>query len=113
MAKELSYVCTECAGLFSKWMGQCSDCGAWNTIEKQSTAAQAKWEKTIASEKSPKPPWTPIKPARAQAVQNIAANKNTAYPQLARRLMQHITSDTSKRRFEQLGFQWVAGPPQP
>jgi DNA repair protein RadA/Sms len=35
MAKELSYVCTECAGLFSKWMGQCSDCGAWNTIEKQ------------------------------------------------------------------------------
>jgi len=54
-----------------------------------------------------------IKPARAQAVQNIAANKNTAYPQLARRLMQHITSATSKRRFEQLGFQWVAGPPQP
>ena len=35
MAKELSYVCTECAGLFSKWMGQCPDCGAWNTIEKQ------------------------------------------------------------------------------
>jgi ABC-type molybdate transport system substrate-binding protein len=57
--------------------------------------------------------YVPIKPARAQAVQNIAANKNTAYPQLARRLMQHITSDTSKRRFEQLGFQWVAGPPQP
>ncbi len=35
MAKELSYVCTECAGLFSKWMGQCPDCGTWNTIEKQ------------------------------------------------------------------------------
>jgi len=35
MAKELSFVCTECAGLFSKWMGRCSDCGAWNSIEKQ------------------------------------------------------------------------------
>ena len=35
MAKELSYVCTECAALFSKWMGQCSECGAWNSIEKQ------------------------------------------------------------------------------
>ena len=35
MAKELSYVCTECAGLFSKWVGQCPDCGKWNSIEKQ------------------------------------------------------------------------------
>ena len=57
--------------------------------------------------------YVPLKPARAEAVQNIAANKKTDYPQLARRLMEHITSDTSKRRFEQLGFQWVAGAPQP
>lgn len=35
MSKELSYVCTECGGSFSKWMGQCPDCGAWNTIKKQ------------------------------------------------------------------------------
>jgi len=40
MAKELSYVCTECSGLFSKWMGQCSDCGAWNSIEKQAAVFQ-------------------------------------------------------------------------
>lgn len=40
MAKELSYVCTECAGLFSKWMGQCSECGAWNSIEKQAAVFQ-------------------------------------------------------------------------
>jgi len=53
--------------------------------------------------------YVPLHPPRALAVQNIAANKNTAYPQLARRLMQRITSDTSKRRFEQLGFSWEAG----
>ncbi len=40
MAKELSYVCTECAALFSKWMGQCSECGAWNSIEKQAAVFQ-------------------------------------------------------------------------
>ena len=53
--------------------------------------------------------YVPLNPPRALAVQNIAANKNTAYPQLARRLMQRITSVTSKRRFEQLGFSWEAG----
>ncbi len=36
MAKELSFACTECSGLFTKWTGQCPNCGAWNTIEKQS-----------------------------------------------------------------------------
>ncbi|MCY3803412.1 MAG: DNA repair protein RadA [Gammaproteobacteria bacterium] len=36
MAKESSFVCTECTGLFTKWTGQCPSCGAWNTIEKQS-----------------------------------------------------------------------------
>jgi len=54
-----------------------------------------------------------LKPSHALAVQNIAANKNADYPQLAQRLMQHITSATSKRRFEQLGFRWVAGAPRP
>ena len=51
----------------------------------------------------------PLKPIRAIAVQNIAARKDTAYPQLAQRLMWHVTSDTSRRRFEQLGFNWEAG----
>jgi len=40
MAKELSYVCTECSGLFSKWMGQCSECGSWNSIEKKAAVFQ-------------------------------------------------------------------------
>jgi len=51
----------------------------------------------------------PLKPARAIAVQNIAARKDTAHPQLAQRLMRHVTSDVSRRRFEQLGFNWEAG----
>jgi len=50
----------------------------------------------------------PLKPASAIAVQNIAARKGTDCPQLAQRLMLHITSDASRRRFEQLGFNWEA-----
>lgn len=33
MAKaKTAYVCTDCGAESKKWQGQCSDCGAWNTI---------------------------------------------------------------------------------
>ena len=51
----------------------------------------------------------PLKAERAVAVQNVAARKDTLYPQLTKRLMLQLVSDTSRRRFEQLGFSWVAG----
>ncbi len=50
----------------------------------------------------------PLQPKRALAVQNIAARKTTPYPRLVRRLMEHLTSQISRRRFEQLGFSWEA-----
>jgi DNA repair protein RadA/Sms len=34
MAKtRTKYVCQQCGGEQSKWMGKCPDCGAWNTLE--------------------------------------------------------------------------------
>lgn len=27
------YICQQCGGEHSKWMGKCPDCGAWNTLE--------------------------------------------------------------------------------
>jgi DNA repair protein RadA/Sms len=30
--KASAYVCTDCGSDYSKWQGQCSDCGAWNTL---------------------------------------------------------------------------------
>ncbi|MFN3785357.1 MAG: AAA family ATPase, partial [Thiothrix sp.] len=30
---KLQYYCTACGSLHTKWSGQCSDCGAWNTLE--------------------------------------------------------------------------------
>ena len=33
MAKtKATYVCTDCGSEYSRWLGQCSDCKAWNTI---------------------------------------------------------------------------------
>jgi DNA repair protein RadA/Sms len=33
------YVCRECGGQAPKWSGQCSDCGAWNTLQETVPAA--------------------------------------------------------------------------
>src|SRR5437763_10941262 len=34
MAKlRTKYVCQQCGGEQSKWMGKCPDCGTWNTLE--------------------------------------------------------------------------------
>lgn len=33
MAKrKTAYVCSDCGSEYSKWQGQCNDCGAWNTL---------------------------------------------------------------------------------
>ncbi|MED5380930.1 MAG: extracellular solute-binding protein [Verrucomicrobiota bacterium] len=53
----------------------------------------------------------PLQPARALAVQNIAARKTTRFPRLAKRLMARLTSQASRERFEQLGFSWEANGP--
>ena len=33
------FVCTECGAEASKWIGQCSECGAWNTLQEAPEAA--------------------------------------------------------------------------
>ena len=29
------YVCQNCSATFPKWMGKCTQCDSWNTIEEQ------------------------------------------------------------------------------
>ena len=53
--------------------------------------------------------FVPLQPKYAIAVQNVAANKTTPYPRLAKRLMSRLASAASRRRIEQLGFQREAG----
>ena len=42
------YACTACGGQSSKWVGQCPDCGAWNTLQ-ESVAAPAATAKRFGS----------------------------------------------------------------
>lgn len=43
MAKATTeFVCRECGGTTPKWAGQCSDCGAWNTLEEQTSVRATK-----------------------------------------------------------------------
>ncbi|MCB1717648.1 MAG: AAA family ATPase, partial [Candidatus Competibacteraceae bacterium] len=35
------FVCTECGTQQPKWIGQCPDCGAWNTLQENLTAPAA------------------------------------------------------------------------
>lgn len=34
--KEVVFVCNNCGNEFSKWMGQCSSCGEWNSLKEVS-----------------------------------------------------------------------------
>jgi DNA repair protein RadA/Sms len=43
MAKaRVLFVCNECGGTSPKWVGQCPDCGRWNTLEETRDAPQAR-----------------------------------------------------------------------
>jgi DNA repair protein RadA/Sms len=41
-ANKTLYVCTECGAQAPKWAGQCSECGAWNTLQETVAAPAAK-----------------------------------------------------------------------
>ena len=43
MAKlRTQYVCQNCGASSSKWVGQCPDCGAWNTLSETTVSAAPK-----------------------------------------------------------------------
>src|SRR5476651_255295 len=47
MAKaKTQYTCNECGGLNPKWVGQCPDCGAWNTLTEIALvkASSTRWQ---------------------------------------------------------------------
>jgi DNA repair protein RadA/Sms len=42
MAKvRTKYICQQCGGEHSKWMGKCPDCGSWNTLEEVTEVPQS------------------------------------------------------------------------
>ena len=43
---KVSYVCSNCASVFTKWFGKCPECGEWNTLEECETQPDEKQKKT-------------------------------------------------------------------
>ena len=44
-----AFVCTECGADFSKWQGQCPECGQWNTVQEiKLSAAKSSKSKSLA-----------------------------------------------------------------
>ncbi|MBI2381615.1 MAG: DNA repair protein RadA [Gammaproteobacteria bacterium] len=73
MAKaKITYTCTECGAVASKWGGQCGDCGAWNTLVE--TVAET------ASEKSAR--FAGYAGAQSQ-IQNLSAVRIADTPRIA------------------------------
>ncbi|WP_020207869.1 DNA repair protein RadA [Gilvimarinus chinensis] len=40
--QKVAYVCNECGADFTKWQGQCSECGTWNSVVEMKLGAVAK-----------------------------------------------------------------------
>lgn len=52
MAKsKSSYFCQECGANFGKWTGQCSECGAWNSLTEAPTVTLMPHHKATATNK--------------------------------------------------------------
>ena len=50
MAKiKITYVCTECGHIVTKWQGKCGKCQAWNSFEEQQASQDRPGTKTVGN----------------------------------------------------------------
>ena len=49
---KIAYVCTECGAEFTKWQGQCGECGAWNTLSEFAVEPASAVKAVAASRRS-------------------------------------------------------------
>jgi DNA repair protein RadA/Sms len=47
MARGPSFVCADCGTVFPQWVGKCSSCGAWGTIEEKGVGRKASASRTL------------------------------------------------------------------
>lgn len=62
MAKSSTvYVCQQCGETTPKWMGQCPNCGNWNTLVETVTAKKTSTKNTVGGEQKPVDPQAVVK----------------------------------------------------
>src|SRR6202022_1781238 len=83
----IKFVCQQCGGEQSKWVGKCPDCGAWNTLEEvaelpQSPAQQRR--QTLLGNTSPLAQGT-ITPVVLPEIKPLAQERiSVGYPEMDR-----------------------------
>ncbi len=68
---KIQYNCTSCGASHSKWAGQCSDCGEWNTMSETITAIAANNKQGFAGKKGN---------TRIQALEDIQMSEDARTP---------------------------------
>lgn len=87
------YVCTECGYTSPKWLGRCSECGAWNTFEEH--AVRQVPSKTASS---------------SRAISTVSGEKQTALPLSQLQLTEYIRRTTGLGELDRvLGGGLVSG----
>lgn len=67
------FYCTQCGNETPKWQGQCSACGAWNTIVEQPSAPKGKSSRTSAT--------APLRTApKAQRISEMTLDREIRFP---------------------------------
>ncbi len=72
MAKDLTFSCTDCGAVTSKWSGRCDSCGAWNTIQEDKGLTRGPTKKSLGAMRGKAVPLTDLAttadaPPRTQA----------------------------------------------
>ncbi|HUU44117.1 MAG TPA: DNA repair protein RadA [Acidobacteriota bacterium] len=67
------YVCGGCGSVFSRWMGRCPDCGAWNSLQEEKEPTRPHRPGTGSRRGSPSPTVTPLAEVSSSAAGVIAA----------------------------------------
>lgn len=51
MARAVSFICSACGSVTSKWSGRCENCGEWNTIQEDSGLSQGPTKKALGAKR--------------------------------------------------------------
>ncbi|GIV11503.1 MAG: DNA repair protein RadA [Fimbriimonadales bacterium] len=68
----VQYVCTECGYTTPRWMGQCPECGAWNTLQEEAAAPPRPTASARSSART-----SPTVVAHAQPIANLSETTET------------------------------------
>ncbi|MEY1555822.1 DNA repair protein RadA [Yoonia sp. R2331] len=72
MAKDLSFSCSACGAVTSKWSGKCEACGEWNTIHEDKALASGPKKKSLGGMRGKSIPLTDLATAEAEPPRTLS-----------------------------------------